>query len=148
MNKINIMNARKKQLLDNLKNDTFCRIGVSKIHGVGVIAIKDIPKGTNPFKISSNVCQVYDSIYLSEKEINQLNPNVTKIVKDFIAPNANGKYSVPYDGLNSLDISFYMNHSLKNNIGVIDDQCEFVLFITNRLIKKGEELTINYNDFL
>ena len=34
----------------NLKNNVYCRISRSKIHGVGVIAIKDIPKGINPFK--------------------------------------------------------------------------------------------------
>jgi hypothetical protein len=31
-------------LIDHLKNDIYCRIGVSSINGVGVIAIKNIPK--------------------------------------------------------------------------------------------------------
>lgn len=40
----------KKVLLKNLQNDIYCRIKPSKKHGVGVFAIKDIPKNTNPFK--------------------------------------------------------------------------------------------------
>lgn len=43
----------KQKLLKHLENDIYCRIGVSKISGVGVIAIKDIPSGTNPFKTLS-----------------------------------------------------------------------------------------------
>ncbi len=40
----------KEELIKHLKNDVYCRLGVSKISGIGVIAIKDIPKGTNPFR--------------------------------------------------------------------------------------------------
>ena len=36
-----------KQNLINNFNDIYCRIGVSQIHGVGVIAIRDIPKNIN-----------------------------------------------------------------------------------------------------
>jgi hypothetical protein len=32
----------KKRLLQHLKNDIYCRIRVSKVYDVGVIAIKDI----------------------------------------------------------------------------------------------------------
>lgn len=142
------MNKNKKQkLLANLKNDVYCRIGVSKIHGVGVIAIKDIPKGTNPFIINNTFCKDYKAINITEKELNSIPVEVKKMVKDFIAPGKNGKYSIPYGGMNSLDISFYLNHSINNNIDIYDDdQCEFVIFITNKFIKKGEELTINYKE--
>ena len=40
----------KQKLINHLQNDIYCRIGVSKIDGVGWIAIRDIPKGINPFK--------------------------------------------------------------------------------------------------
>merc|ERR1712086_862125 len=33
----------------HLSNSAYVRIGVSKVHGVGVIAIRDIPSGTNVF---------------------------------------------------------------------------------------------------
>ena len=41
------MQANKHKLLKNLK-ETYCSFGVSKIHGIGVFAIRDIPIGTNP----------------------------------------------------------------------------------------------------
>lgn len=40
---------KKKNLLKNLKEKTFCRLGVSK-YGVGVFAIKDIPMETELFE--------------------------------------------------------------------------------------------------
>ena len=42
------MQKAKQDILKNLEN-TYCRIRTSKINGVGVFAIKDIPKGINPF---------------------------------------------------------------------------------------------------
>ena len=41
--------ATKKDILNCLKN-TYCRLKPSKIEGVGVFAIRDIPKNINPFK--------------------------------------------------------------------------------------------------
>ena len=40
-----------KKLLNNLKNDIYCRIKPSKKPGVGLFAIRDIPENTNPFKV-------------------------------------------------------------------------------------------------
>ncbi|ARF11243.1 SET domain protein [Klosneuvirus KNV1] len=138
---------KKKQLLNNLKYDTYCRIGISKIHGVGVIAIKKIPKGTNPFMLTNKKGIKYDLIELSKKEIDRLPKNVKKIVTDFIAIDDNGNYPIPYNGPNSLDPSFYMNHNDKNNIDLIETKSEMLEFIANRDIEEGEELTINYKDY-
>ena len=41
--------ARKKEVLNCLKN-TYCRLKPSKIEGVGVFAVRDIPKNINPFE--------------------------------------------------------------------------------------------------
>jgi len=59
-----------------------------------------------------------------------------------------GYYDIPSEGLNSLDVSFYMNFSEKPNIDIDHDtKCKFAVFKTNKLIKKGQELLINYNKF-
>ena len=42
------MSQGKARALDNLKH-TYCRIKPSKLHNVGVFAIRDIPKGIKPF---------------------------------------------------------------------------------------------------
>jgi len=40
----------KKKIIDHLDNEVYCRLGVSPIHGIGVFALRDIPKGVNPLK--------------------------------------------------------------------------------------------------
>ena len=133
------------KLLYNLKHETYCRICVSKIHGVGVIAIKDIPKGVDPFKLP--IFNRNKPIKINKGDYNKLDSSVKKLVADFIAKEDDGSFYVPKYGMNSLDISFYMNHSDDNNIDHNDNHDNFMTHLTNRKIKKGEELTINYADF-
>lgn len=70
------------------------------------------------------------------------------MINDFFEPEDNAYY-IPENGLNSLNISFYLNHSKNNNIGVVNDDTddEYSGFVTLRPIKKGEELLINYADY-
>jgi hypothetical protein len=141
------MNKR-ENLLTNLKNDTYCRIGKSSIHGVGVIAIKTIPKGVDPFRITGNRSINYKCIAVSQKEINSLNPTVKKLVTDFIHVDENNMYFIPYYGMNSIDITFYMNHSKNNNISVkSSSKNEYMIFYANKIINEGDELFINYKDY-
>ncbi len=136
----------KNRLLKHLKNDIYCRIGVSKVHVVGVIAIKDIPKGTMPFATLSN--EKEKIITLTKDDIKDINPNVRKILQDFFGDKKSNDYDVYAYGPNYINISFYLNHSDKPNIDVIEDtENNYFRFITNRKIKKGEELFINYNKY-
>jgi SET domain-containing protein len=138
------------KLIEHLQNDIYCRIGVSPINGVGVIAIKDIPEGTNPFK---NLSDKKDTIIrLYENDLQEIDSNVVKLVKDFFASNSNGYYDyhdVLYEGPNYINISYYMNHSVNPNVSLTPPsyQYQYYNFITNTFIRKGEELTINYNDY-
>ena len=137
----------KKALIKNLKEDVYCRIKPSKKHGVGVFAIKDIPKDTNPFKLTGNQCIKTKILNVSEDEVKTLPTEVKKMVNDFYH-NEDGIYGIPYKGLNANDISFYMNTSDKPNIGFEDNnKCSMVIFKTLHKIKKGDELLINYDDF-
>ena len=135
----------KKALLDNLKHDTYCRVGVSKIHGVGVIAVRNIPKGVDPFRTTNR--RSYRFVNLTAREVNSLPLHSRKLIKDFISPEDNGSYYVPHNGMNGLDVSFYMNHSNDNNISMHETSDDFVQFYANRNIRKGEELFINYDEF-
>jgi SET domain-containing protein len=136
----------KNNLLNHLKNDIFCRIGVSKVHGVGVIAIKDIPKGTMPFITLSK--EEDKIINLTDNDIKDFPKGVRTILKDFFGGKKNKDYDVYAYGPNYINISFYLNHNEKPNIDIIDDpKYNYLMFITNRKIKKGEELFINYNKF-
>lgn len=137
----------KKALIKNLNEDIYCRIKPSKKHGVGVFAIKDIPKDTNPFKLTGDQCIKTKIINVSENEVKTLPTEVKKMVNDFYH-NDDGVYGIPYKGLNANDISFYMNTSDNPNVGFEEsNRCSMVVFKTLRKIKKGEELLINYDDF-
>ncbi len=128
----------KPQLLENLKKDVYCRIGVSRIQGVGVIAVRDIPMGVNPFKGSRD----YKLIPFKKEELEKLNPEVLRMANDFFAQEGDSLL-IPECGLNSIDVSFFMNHSKNPNVKVGADQD----FYTMREIKKGEELITDYSTF-
>lgn len=140
----------KQQLINHLKNDIYCRVGVSKISGVGVIAIRDIPKGINPFKTLEE--KEDEIITVTNKDLRVLHPKVKKIVSDFFGnDDSSGKkvYDILATGPNNINLSFYMNHSDNNNISVKEStHSNYLDFVTNRYIKKGEELFINYNDYV
>lgn len=146
MNRDKKKSFNKEKLMENLKYDTYVRLAPSKIHGVGVIAIKDIPVDTNPFMITGKTFIDYKSIPLNGNEISELPKSVKVLVKDFIISDR-GLYHIPYNGFNSLDLSFYLNHSNNNNLDIVDSQSDYLEFISNRKIKKGEELTINYKSY-
>jgi SET domain-containing protein len=115
----------------------------SKTAGVGVFAIQDIPININPFNTTKPIN--YKIIKLQEKDIKLLDDNVQKMLSDFCKND--DTYDVPYLGLNSIDISFYLNHSENPNLDLkIDDNCEYFTFQTNKFIKKGSELFINYKN--
>ena len=127
----------KEKIILNLRENVYCRIGVSTIHGIGVIAIREIPKGINPF------IGVHSARYtkIDECDLNDIPQEVKDMVKDFFVFEK-GKYQIPNFGLNGLDISYYMNHSNKPNI--TSDE-KGINFIANKNILPGEELTIDYN---
>jgi len=136
----------KQKLINHLKNDIYCRLGASKIAGIGVFAIRDIPKGVNPYK---NLYNHKDKVVeLTDGDLKGVDKNVKKVLKDFFGSSKNNRYDVLYNGPNFLNVSFYMNHSDKPNIDIVDaPNSEYLGFKTNRVIKKGEEMTINYNEY-
>ena len=48
------MSITKKMLLKHLSQEVYCRLGVSPINGVGVFAIRAIPKGIEPLRAMVN----------------------------------------------------------------------------------------------
>lgn len=130
----------KKQFLNSL-SDVYCRLAAVR-HGVGVVAVRDIPKGTDPFKR----CDPFgDVLKIPAKELlsSGAPKEAIQMVRDFCALQ-DGYYFVPNFGMDAIDKSYYLNHSAKPNL-VTKDKGE--TFVAARKIKKGEELTANYDDY-
>ncbi len=134
-------------LIDNLKK-TYCTLRASDIEGVGVYTIKQIATNTNPFELTNNSCYNYNGIFLSKTDIKRIsNIEVKKMIKDFISPDSSNQYMIPYGGLNSINLTFFLNHSTTPNLEIVSDGCEYMGFITKSVIEPNTELTINYGDY-
>lgn len=122
--------------MDYLNKTVWATVGVSKIHGVGVIAIRDIPKGV---PISSHTVfeppEIYE-VYLEEFE--KLHPAIQKLVLDrMVFPKGIRKFKF-YSPNQEQVLQSFMNHSIEPNVKGM---------VAMRDIKEGEELTENYLDF-
>ena len=134
------MQGNKYKLLKNL-NQTYCSFGVSKVHGIGVIAIRDIPAGIDPFP----PVKPEKTIKLIDADLENIPKEVVSKIKSIFVKNNNTYYV--YDmGLNCMGIRFHVNHSKHANIAVNEGVVTsgYNPFITLRKIKKGEELFWNY----
>lgn len=134
------MNKIKQKILKDLKN-TCCRLRTSKIEGVGVFAIKDIPKGKDPFPgIKNGKWHKFDL-----KELKNLDKTILTMIDDFFVIEDNSNVYIPEIGLNGIDISFFLNNSKNPNLKIVGDgKDEAVFFKTSKNIKRGEELTVSY----
>lgn len=125
----------------NALNHAYCRLGVTK-HGVGVIAIRTIPKGTDPFK---NADPMGDVLKIPKVELDGFDaPESAKnMVRDFCALQ-DGIYFVPNYGIDALTKNYYLNHSKKPNL-MTPDKGETFLAACD--ILEGEELTADYDNY-
>ena len=126
----------KKKIIQHLETEVFCKLGVSPIHGIGVFAIRPIPKGVNPLKSYIRMRE----IDVPKKDIKHLPKGVRNQIDMFCYYNRK-TVSVPVNGSNSFDLAVYLNHSKQPNlrfkkVGVL---------VTLKAIDQGEELFIDYD---
>jgi len=130
---------RPQKILSDLEKNVYCMLRPSKVHGVGVFAIRDIPKDTNPFKGTRKV--VWTAYPRKEFEKNKKIPKeVRELVKALCLVEKDTVY-LPDHSLNAVDVSYFLNHSKRSNMKPARGA---TMFITKRRIKKGEELTFDY----
>ena len=132
---------RKKEFLKAL-TEVYCRIGVTK-HGVGLVAIRTILKGTDPLKNADHEESGVIKIPQAELDGYDCDEEAKRLVRDFCALQ-DGIYFVPSYGIDALTKNYYLNHSKKPNM-VTGDKGE--TFLAKRNIKKGEELTVDYDSY-
>lgn len=115
----------------------YARIQRSRIHGIGLFAIRKIGKGTKLFGSDDS-----GMIWVKEEEIAKLPLKIRKLYTDF-GVLKDGRYGCPVN-FNQLTPAWYLNHS-KNKPNVrCDENYDFVAL---RDIAVGEELTVDYSTY-
>lgn len=132
-------NPDKHKILKHLTEDVYVRVGRSKIHGVGLIAVRDIPEGADPFK---NLYEP-DTIPFTDEELAGLPPAVRDMVDDYFGKE-DGLIYIPVTGMNPLDLLHFINHSDTPNVKTINEGWTFCAL---REIKAGEELFSDYSTY-
>ena len=114
----------------------FSRLMPSPIHGVGVFAIRDIPKGAPVFGADDG-----ELVPVTADEVTVLSPALSRLYKDFCVWNGD-TFQCP-SSLNELTLSWYLNNSKKPNV-TADSSLKFTAL---RDIEAGEELTADYDTY-
>ncbi len=114
----------------------YARIAYSRLHGVGVGAIRDIPAGTLVFRGESERVT-----WVSRAAVRRMPSAIRQLYEDF-GMVWGDRIGVP-PTLNMLSVGWYVNHSDRPNVEAGEDG----RFRAMRRIRKGEELTADYRTF-
>lgn len=132
----------KEELLTELSSNTYVMLKPSSLEGIGVFAIKDIPKGCR--EIFSKPDDSDEWITISKKEIEALPLHAQFLVGNYCLFDEEN-YFVPGHGFKKMDVSLFLNHADEPNVISINDG-DF--FEATRDIKAGEELLIDYGEIV
>lgn len=128
----------KAELLAELSNNTYVMLKPSDIEGIGVFAVRDIPKGCRDMFSKPDAPQ--DWIAISKNEIESLPPHAQFLVGNYCLFDEK-HYYVPAHGFKKMDVSLFLNHADVPNIISVNDGDYFEALHN---IKAGEELVIDY----
>jgi uncharacterized protein len=108
------------------------KLSPSKIHGIGLFAEENIPKGKIVYSINKDL-----DLFLSNNEFQRLSEDEKRTIKHYgYFDKQLKKWHLCFD-----DIRF-CNHDANGNIGLKNDK-----LVAKTSIKEGEELTQNYCEF-
>jgi SET domain-containing protein len=126
----------KEALLKDLQQNTYVMIKPSLLHGIGVFAIRDIPKGTRDLFSQG----VGEWIKLTIAEVEALPKHSRDLVENHCLFDED-HYFVPDYGFKLVDLVVYLNHSDTPNVISIN---EGEYFEAIKDIAAGEELLLDY----
>lgn len=128
----------KEDILKELRDETYACLKASPIHGIGVFALRDIPKGCRTI-FSKNVGEW---IKLPISEVEKLPAHSKNFVETYCLFDEEN-YFVPDYGFKVMDIVNYLNHSSTPNLVSVNDGETYEAIVD---IPEGTELLINYGD--
>lgn len=111
----------------------YVRLQPSRIHGIGLFAIRKIKKGTKLFGGDDS-----GMVWVKKEEISRLPAKIKKLYADF-GVLKDGRYGCPIN-FNRLTLAWYLNNSKRPSVRC-DDNYDFVAL---RDIDVGQELTVDY----
>ena len=126
----------KEALLKELASSTYVMIKPSPLHGIGVFAIRDIPKGTKNIFSKG----VGDWIKVSKEEVDALPQHSKDLIENHCLFDEDF-YFIPDYGFKLVDLVIYLNHSETPNVISLNEGEEFEAI---RDIAIGEELLVDY----
>lgn len=132
----------KAALLQELSGNTWVMLKPSPIEGIGVFALRDIPKGCRDMFGKPDLESEW--ITVSKNEIEGLPVHAQFLVGNYCLYDEES-YFIPAAGFKKMDLSLFLNHSDEPNIISVDDGDYFE---TTRDIKEGEELVIDYGEIV
>lgn len=132
----------REELLKELSGNTWVMLKPSPIEGIGVFALRDIPKGCRSMFGKPDAAEEW--VTISKKEVENLPPYSRFLVENYcLYDEAN--YFVPAQGFKKMDLSLFLNHSDTPNIISVSDGDFFEAILD---IKAGEELLIDYGEIV
>src|SRR5450432_2445697 len=109
---------KRTRLLNRVLRDCYCRLQPSKIHGIGVFAVRDIPKGRNPFNTIPKYAN-FGYVRITDDELDALTFKMSEAIRALFIPTDGAKH-IPNYGLNVIRLNSYLNHSAKPNMRTTD----------------------------
>lgn len=132
------MASDREHLLTMLRDDSYVMLRPSPVEGVGVFAIRDIPRGCREMFSKPDATDAWVS--LSRSAVEALPAYARHLVETYCLYDE-AQYFVPRDGFKRMDLSLFLNHADTPNVLSIDDGAYFEAL---RDIAAGEELLIDY----
>jgi hypothetical protein len=130
----------KSQLLEELSHNSYVRLLPSAVHGIGVFAMRDIPKGCRDL-FSRDPGEWHR---LDFAEVEQLPAYSRQLIETYCLFDENS-YFVPAHGFKQMDLSLFLNHGIPANIASVD---EGAYFETLRDLRAGEDLLVDYGSLV
>lgn len=128
----------KEQLLRELVNNTYVILRPSPVAGIGVFALRDIPKGCRDMFSKPEPTDRWITVPM--KEVDTLPEHAQFLIDNYCLFDEDNYY-VPDYGFKKIELCLFLNHNDEPNVRSIDGGDYFEAL---RDIKAGEELFLYY----